>query len=156
MSLAVAGHGATWAMELSLLTPGVFTTIAELNSDLMGLSLSRPVTPVTPHQDTIDSKVTGVLQRQPLTLTVNYVHGDSTHAALRAALLAATPALRRRGFLFRGPGWSVPGTDEIIASGEVTAFEETNPVVEGPRSAQVTIEFSKAMIIDGVSYGSAA
>lgn len=156
MSLAIAGHGATWAMEMDPVgSPGAFTTIAELNSDLMGLSFSRPVTDVTPHQDTIDSSVTGVLTRDPVTITINYVFADTTHAALRTAALGATPTLRRRGFRFRGPAGT--GADgQIIASGEITTWKETNPVREGARSAEVTLVMSKAMILDGVSYGSAA
>jgi hypothetical protein len=152
MSIAVSGHGATIAVELDPTgSPGNFTVIAELNGDLTGLGLSRPETEVTPHQDTIDSWVTGSLMREPWTFTVNYIYGNNTHEALRDAILGRT----RTGFRFRGPD-GTDDTDEIIASGEVTNWNETNPVREGARSAEVTLRMSKAMIIDGVSYGSAA
>lgn len=152
MSIAVAGHGATIAMELDPTgAAGVFTTIAELNGDLTGLGLSRPETDVTPHQDDIDSWVTGVLMREPWTFSVNYVYADTTHDALRTAILDKT----RHGFRFRGPGGTTD-TDEIIASGEVTSWNETNPVREGARTAEVTLRMSKAMIIDGEEYGNAA
>jgi hypothetical protein len=152
MSLAVAGHGATIAMELDPTgSQGVFTVIAELNSDLTGLGLSRPTTDVTPHQDTIDSHVSGVLRREPWTFTVNYVYADTTHDGLRTALLTQ----ERTGFRFRGTGGTTD-TDEIIASGEVTSWNETNPVREGARTAEVTVIASKEMIVDGTSYGSAA
>lgn len=156
MSIAVAGHGATLAVELDpVASPGVFTTIAELNSDLTGLGLSRPETNVTPHEDTIDSWVTGVLMREPWTVSVNYIHGNATHDALRGFMLENDPADRRTGFRFRGPQ-GTSGVDEIIASGEVTSWNETNPVREGARTAEVTMRMSKAMKIDGVVYGQAA
>lgn len=155
MSLAVTGHGATIAMELDpSSSQGTFTVIAELASDITGLGLSRPTSDVTPHQDTIDSHVSGVLQREPWTFTVNYIHGNSTHTgtgSLRDAILNQT----RTGFRFRGKDGS-SGDDEIIASGEVTSWNENNPVREGARTAEVTIVVSKAMILDGTSYGSAA
>src|SRR5688572_23942084 len=103
MSIAVAGHGATLAIELNPSgAPGVFTVIAELNGDLTGLGLERPETEVTPHQDTIDSWVTGVLRRQPWSFTVNYIYANTTHDALRDFILART----RTGFRFRGPAGS--------------------------------------------------
>lgn len=152
MSIAVAGHGATLAIELDPVgAPGVFTTIAELNGDLTGLGLSRPVTETTPHEDDIDSHVTGVLKREPWSFTVNYIHANTTHDALREAILTQL----RMGFRFRGPG-GTDNTDEIIASGEVTAWNETNPVREGARTAEVTAVMSKAMKVDGVLYGNAA
>jgi hypothetical protein len=151
MSQAVSGHGATIAMELDPVnSQGDFTVIAELNGDINEPGLNRPWTETTPHQDTIDSGVTGRLGREPLTFGVNWIFDDVSHVALRDALIDNTFT----GFRIRGPGGSA-GNDEIIASGFVTNISVTNPVREGARSAEVTIQLSKAQIVDGVVVGTA-
>lgn len=151
MSQAVAGHGATIAMELDPVgAQGTFTTIAELNGDINEPGLTRPWTETTPHQDTIDSGVTGRLGREPLSFTVNYIFDDETHVALRDAIIDNLFT----GFRIRGPGGSA-NVDEIIASGFVTSINITNPVREGARTAEVTIQLSKAQKVDGVIVGTA-
>lgn len=151
MSQAVAGHGATIAMELDPVgAQGTFTTIAELNGDINEPGLTRPWTETTPHQDTIDSGVTGRLGREPLTFSVNYIFDDTTHVALRDAIIENLFT----GFRIRGPGGSA-NNDEIVASGFVTNISVTNPVREGARSAEVTVQLSKAQKVDGVIVGTA-
>lgn len=154
MSLAVSGHGATIAIELDpTLSPGVFTTVAELNGDITWPGLNRPATEVTPHQDTIDSHVTGRLGREPLSFTVNYVFDDETHDST-TGLQAKIIANEFFGVRLRGPNGTT-GSDEIIASGHVTAITHVDPVREGARSSQVTMVLSKAQKIDGVVVGTA-
>lgn len=151
MSQAVKGHGATIAMELDPQgAPGVFTTIAELNGDINEPGLSRPWTETTPHQDTIDSGVTGRLGREPLTFSVNWIFNDTTHVALRDAIIDN----QFTGFRILGPGGSA-GSDEIIASGFVTNIGVTNPVREGARSGEITVQLSKAQKVDGTIVGTA-
>lgn len=151
MSQAVSGHGATIAMELDPVgAQGAFTVIAELNGDINEPGLNRPWTETTPHQDTIDSGVTGRLGREPLSFTVNWIFDDETHVALRDAIVDNVFT----GFRIRGPGGSA-NTDEIVASGFVTNIGVTNPVREGARSAEVTIQLSKAQKVDGVVIGEA-
>lgn len=155
MSLAVSGHGATIAMELDPSgSPGSFTTIAELNGDIMPPGLNRPETEVTPHQDTIDSWVTGRLGREAVTFSVNFIFNDQTHdhsTGLQSMIINKT----RFGLRFLGPSGTTD-TDEIIASGEVTNFQPTAPVREGARTADVTVRLSKAQKIDGTVIGTAA
>jgi hypothetical protein len=129
---------------------GTFTVIAELNGDINEPGLNRPWTETTPHQDTIDSGVTGRLGREPLTFSINYIFDDSTHVALRDAIIDNTFT----GFRIRGPG-GTPNSDEIIASGFVTNLSVTNPVREGARSAEVTVQLSKAQKVDGTIVGTA-
>lgn len=151
MSLAVSGHGATIAMELDPVgTPGVFTVVAELNGDIQEPGLQRPWTETTPHQDTIDSGVTGRLGRDALTFTVNWIFDDTTHVGLRDAIIDNTFT----GFRVRGPGGTVD-TDEIIASGHVTNIRVTNPVREGARSGEIEVRLSKAQKVDGTIVGTA-
>lgn len=151
MSQAVSGHGATIAMELDpVAAQGVYTVIAELNGDIQEPGLNRPWTETTPHQDTIDSGVTGRLGRDPLTFTVNWIFDDTSHVALRDAIIENLFT----GFRIRGPGGSA-GVDEILASGFVTNISVTNPVREGARSGEVTVQLSKAQIVDGVVVGTA-
>jgi hypothetical protein len=151
MSQAVSGHGATIAIELDIITPGVFTVVAELNGDITWPGLNRPETEVTPHQDTIDSFVTGRLGREALSFSVNYVFDDPTHDHL-TGLQAKIIDNEFFGVRLRGPGGST-NSDEIIASGHVTAVNHMDPVREGARSAQVTIRLSKRQKIDGVFFG---
>lgn len=152
MSLAVAGHGATIAIELDpVVSPGVFTVVAELNGDIQWPGLQRPETEVTPHQDTIDSYVLGRLGREALTFSTNYVFDDSTHDHL-TGLQAKIIDNELFGVRILGPNGSA-NTDEVICSGQVQAITHVDPVREGARTAQVTIRLSKAQKIDGVLVG---
>lgn len=154
MTQAISGHGALLAMEKDPGgSPGVFTTVAELNSDL-GVGANRPETEATPHNDTIDSWVFGVLRREPWSFTVNFLFDDDTHdhlTGLQKLLYDGTTF----GMRFRGPGSTGP-TDEIIVSGQVTNMMQTNPVREGIRTAEVTFRPSGLMSVDGVAIGTVA
>lgn len=154
MSLAVAGHGASIAIEKDPTGgPGVFTEVAELNGDIQEPGYNRPWTETTPHQDTIDSGVTGRLGRDAVTFSVNFVHDNDTHDHL-TGLESKIINQERFGIRFRGPGGGA-SDDEIIASGEVISLSITNPVREGARTAEVTIRLSKEQLTDGVSVGTA-
>lgn len=149
--LAIAGHGATIAIEMDPVgAPGVFQSIGELNGDIAWPSLAVPETNVTAHNDTIDFWIPGVLMREALTFTVNYVFANAVHKKMVDSVLART----KRGFRLRGPAGSA-GTDEWIASGFIKNVGPiTHPVREGARTAQITVRFSGPMIVEGVSYGS--
>lgn len=147
--LAEVGHGASIAMELAPVVSGVFTNVGELGGDISWPSLSVPESNATAHNDNIDFWKPGVLQREALTFTVNYVNGDSVHQEFIAAVLDKVT----RGFRLRGPNGS-EGVDEWIASGFVQNIGPiVHPVREGIRTAQVTVRFSGPMIVDGVAYG---
>ncbi len=154
MSQAVAGHGATIAIELDPAgAPGVFTVISELNGDIQWPELNRPETEVTPHQDTIDDWILGRLGRGPLSFSVNYIFDDETHDHL-TGLQQKIIDNELFGVRLRGPG-GLANTDEWIASGHVQAFSQVAPVREGARSADVTVRLRKRQKIDGVSFGTA-
>ena len=153
MTNAVAGHGALIAYEADpVVSPGVFTTIAELNGDITAPGLSRGETDVTPHQDNIDSYVLGILRREALTFSVNWIFDDPTHDHLTGI----TSFIRDNttfGIRLRGPGGTA-NTDEWIMSGQIQNVGPiVNPVREGARTADVTFRASGPMIIDGVAYG---
>lgn len=152
MSQAVAGHGATIAIELDPVgSPGTFTVVAELNGDITWPELNRPETETTPHQDTIDDWVLGRLGRGPLSFSVNYIFDDSTHDA-STGLYSKIISNELFGIRMRGPG-GTDDTDEWIASGHVQAITQVAPVREGVRSSDVTIRLRKAMKIDGTIFG---
>ena len=158
MSQAVAGHGATIAVEADPTgAPGVFTTIAELNGDITWPELSRGETDVTPHQDTIDTWVLGILRRGLLTFSVNFIFDGATHDHL-TGLHEAIVLNEVRGYRLRGPAGTIAddGTDEWVASGQVQAIAQVAPVREGARTADVSVRFSGAMEIDGVPYGTSS
>lgn len=152
MTQAVAGHGALIAYEPDPVgDQGTFVTIGELNGDIVWPELSRPATDVTPHQDTIDSNVLGVIKRSPMQFSVNFIYDDATHDHL-TGMYSLIQANTFTGFRLRGPGGG-PADDEWIASGQVQAITNTAPVREGARTADITVVFSGRMIIDGVIYG---
>lgn len=153
MSLAVAGHGATIAMEQDPSgSPGVFTVIADLNGDITQPELSRPEEEVTPHDDTIDTWVLGVISRGPLTFGLNWVYDNATHDH-STGLIKAMIDNETRGFRVRGPSGTTDD-DEWIMSGQVQNVGPiTNPVKSGPRTASVTIRMSGPMKIDGTTVG---
>ena len=153
MSLAIAGHGSTIAMEADPAgAPGVFTVIADLNGDITMPELTRPEEEVTPHDDTIDSWVLGVLTRGPMTFGLNYVFDNATHDHV-AGLINAIIDNETRGFRLRGPAGTTD-TDEWIMSGKVQNVGPiTNPVRSGARQGSVTIRLSGPMIMDGVTVG---
>ena len=155
MTLAVAGHGATIAVEADPTgAPAVFTVIAELNGDIVWPELSRGETEVTPHQDNIDSWVLGIIRRGSLTFSVNFIFDGATHDHL-TGLYESMTLNETRGYRLRGPAGTVAddGTDEWILSGQVQAITQTAPVREGARTSDITIRASGPMEIDGVAYG---
>lgn len=152
MSDAIAGHGATIAMEMDpTSSPGVFTVFAELNGDIQTPELSRAESEVTPHQDKIDSWVMGVLRRGQLTGSINYIFNNATHDHL-TGMIAAIGINELRGFRLRGPA-GTDATDEWIASGRFqTVGPIVNPVREGARTAAFAVRLTGPMIIDGVVF----
>src|SRR5258706_8288974 len=112
---AVAGHGATIAIEKVGAPSGTFTSVAELNGNIQKPAISRPNTDVTAHGDTIDYHVLGVPTRAPLSFSINYVFNNGTHDHLTGmqALFWANTVF---GLRMRGPAGS-SGVDEWIMSG---------------------------------------
>lgn len=164
-AVALAGHGALYAIELPL-TPydpiaktggvpnhGTFTTIAELNATVSGLDLMRAKTESSPHNRKIDSYAfSPLLKRNEWTLSVNYIYGDDTHAALLDYLIRGVTF----GVRMRGPDATTPDVDEILASGQLLTFKEENPVREGIRTVSITFQPSGPMYIDGDLIGADA
>lgn len=155
-TLAKTGHGSTVAFEPDPSSAqGTFSVIAEQNGDLTW-GTTRGVTEVTAHNHTIDYHVPdGRLMRDTVTVPVNWVFDNATHASGATSLRGLHHAGTETGFRFRGPGGSA-GSDEWICSGYVIGVVQTNPVREGVRSAEITIQLSGPMIVDGVTVGADA
>lgn len=144
MSLrAEAGHGATWAIEMTPGT-GVYTTIAELVGDLKH-GYKRPVTESTAHTDGIDSSSLGVKQRDPIVVQGNYLYNDPTHMKLYDSFFQNT----QRGFQFLGPN----GHGQRILSGAISAIDQSNPARTGTRALNFTVIASGPEMVDGVVQG---
>lgn len=155
-TLATTGHGATIAYEQDPVgAQGTFTVVAELADDLTwGYTVG--VTEVTAHNHTIDYHVPdGRKMRDQISFTVNYVFDNATHEPSTTGLQFLFLQGTETGFRLRGPGGSA-GSDEWICSGFVTGFVQTNPVREGVRSAEVTLQLSGPQIVDGVAVGADA
>lgn len=148
MSDAIQGHGALLAVELDpVANAGVFTTVGELVGDI-SMGYNRPETEVTPHNEDIDSWIMGVLRREPIDMSVNYIYGDSVHDQLRTHIFDR----RLFGVRFLGPSAGAgTAVDEVICSGYLSNFMETNPVREGARTAEITFRASGPMIVDGAT-----
>lgn len=152
MSRAQAGHGTLIAMELTV--PAVFTTFAELNGDIEFPGINRPETEITPHNDGIDSWSLGVMHRDALKFSVNFIFDDETHDYSSGAY-GKLQSNAFVGFRVRGPGVTVGGigADEWIASGQVQSVMQKAPVRQGVRTADVTVRLSGPMIIAGAQFG---
>jgi hypothetical protein len=147
-----AGHGSLIAFELDPVgSPGVFTNCAQLNGDIMPPGLSRPATVVTAHNNGIDTKVFGVMTREAMTWTVNWLFDHATHS-FASGLGKHMTNNTRFGVRFRGPGGTTD-TDEWIMSGNLTNIKQSAPVREGARTADITYECSGPMKIEGVIVG---
>lgn len=152
MSQALAAHGTLIAIELDPVVGGTFTVIAEQTNEL-SFGFNRPSTEVTPHNDDIDSHVTGVMRRDPIVVAGNFLYANGQHDHL-TGLQKHWIDNNLFGIQWRGPSWAA-GADEIIASGHVTNFVRTSPVREGEYSFECTIMLSGAMEVDGVAVGTA-
>lgn len=163
MSLATAGNNASLAFESGTVTAGViaapvggvFSLIPELRGDILGFNGSRDFTEATPHGEDIDSGVTGPIKRKESQFTLNFDPTNAVHLAMRAAFLAPTVLLRRRGFRYWGPAGAA-GVDEVIQSGEIIGWEDKAPEGAGIREVSVTVRFSKQAKVDGVVFGTSA
>lgn len=140
---ALSGHGTLIAFQP---TPGGdFTTIAELG-DITAPGLSRNEFDATTQNEDIDSYVLGVLRREPVTISMNFIPTNTTMdhvTGLQKLIIDNTMT----GFRF-----TYPDATAIIASGQVSAFK-TNAPVDGKLSADVTVRFSGVMTIGGVTIG---
>lgn len=134
---AIGSHG-TVIEHQPALTPGVFTPVGELG-DITMPGLSRNEFDASTHNRDIDSYVTGILRRQPVTFPVFFNMGDSSHLALRDAITGKSR-----------DGWKItsPDGEEWIFSGEITAMNETAPV-DGIKTANVTIRPSGPFYLNG-------
>lgn len=149
---AVAGHGALIAIELDpVSSPGVFTTVAELNGDIVWPALTRPKSDVTAHQHQIGHNVRGVMMTEDLTWSVNYIFDDPTHS-FSSGLYKHMVDNRSFGVRLRGPGGS-SGVDEWIMSGGLTSITQTAPVREGARTSDIVFSPSGPFIIDAATVG---
>lgn len=148
---AVPGHGASLAVELDPVgSQGTFTVVGEL-ADVKPPTLMRTATETTIHNENIDSQITGVLRRDPMTFTINFIHDNTTHdhtAGIMKLLIDNTVA----GWRYRGPGGTA-GDDEWIMSGQIESFDRTVPAREGVQTADVSVRLSGPMIIDAVTIG---
>lgn len=152
MPVPQAGHGALIAVEYDAAgAQGVFTTVAQLNGDIVWPALTRPKTDITPHQANIGYSVRGVMMTEDLTFSVNYMFDDDTHN-FEAGLYGLMVTGETFGIRLRGPGGSA-GVDEWIMSGGLTNITQTAPVREGVRSADITFAPSGPFIIDGEVVG---
>lgn len=149
--MATPSHGALLAFEMDPIgSPDVFTTIGELNGDI-SVNLTRAATETPTHNRDIDIYVQGMLRRDEWPVSVNYTYGDATHQTLRAHFLNGVEFKMR----FRGRG-GLTDTDEMIATGFLTGWNQGNAVGDGVRSAEGGFRPTGEMTIDGVTYGAAA
>lgn len=141
---AKSGHGALIAWQA---TPGgAFTTIAELR-DISTPGLSRNEFDATTQNEDVDSYVLGVLRREPLAFTMNFIEDNATHDHLSGI---------QKGIIdnvMTGWRYTFPGGLVWIMSGQVQMVKASDPV-DGLQSADVAIRMSGLMSIGGVVVGS--
>lgn len=144
---AKSGHGALIAWQPS--GSGAFVTIAELR-DLTTPGLSRNEFDATTQNVDIDTYVLGVLRREALAFSMNFIEsGEPTHdhvTGIQHAIITN---------MVTGWRYSFPNGLQWIMSGQVQAIKMTDPV-DGLQSADVTIRMSGVMSIAGVVIGAGA
>ena len=149
MTLAISGHGALVA-RAPFATPGVFTTIAEVG-DIQAPGLLRNEFEALTQDKNIDAYIMGVLRRQPMTLSLNFLPSDGTHDHLTGliyALIQEPPP--NEGYKITGP----PGSGMIwIFSGQVKEVQNVKFPVDGKAAADVTIRANGKMLIGATSIG---
>lgn len=155
-----SGHYATLAFESGAVTAGAiaapvsgtFTAVPGIQGDILGFSGTRATTKFTPHGQNIGQAVTGPVERDDQSFSINFDPSVAVHVAMRAAYLANTTALRRRGWRYWGPSGAA-GSDEVIQTGEISGWKDSAPEGAGVRKVDVTITFTSPEVkIDGVIF----
>ena len=151
---AKSGHGALIAWQPS--GSGAFVTIAELR-DLTTPGLTRNEFDATTQNVDIDTYVLGVLRREPLSFSMNFIEsGEPTHDHMTGIQKAIIDNLLTGWRYTFPPVAGVPGTGLVwIMSGQVQAIKMTDPV-DGLQSADVSIRMSGVMSIGGNIIGAGA
>ena len=141
---AISGHGALIAWQPS--GSGAFVTIAELR-DLSTPGLSRSEFDATTQNVDIDTYVLGVLRREALTFSMNFIEsGEPTHDHITGIQKAIIDNL------MTGWKYTFPNGLAWIMSGQVQNIKVTDPV-DGLQSADVAIRMSGIMSIGGAVVG---
>jgi hypothetical protein len=141
---AKSGHGALVAWQPS--GSGAFVTIAELR-DLTTPGLTRNEFDATTQNVDIDTYVLGVLRREALAFSINFVEsGEPTHDHVTGIQKSIIDNM------VTGWRYSFPNGLQWIMSGQVQAIKMTDPV-DGLQSADVTIRMSGVMSIAGQVIG---
>lgn len=146
-----SSHGALLAFEADPdLNPGVYTTVAGLIGNVAPPALSRGWTELNPHNDDIDSGVSGPLRRGELSFSVYLVFDDATHS-FGAGLASLIVNKVRRKFQILRPG-GVAGDGETIFAGEVVEFAEQLPEGDNVATADIKIRATGGFTVNGVAY----
>lgn len=151
----LAGHGTLIGMECGATpTPGLFTTLAQQNGDIVWPELSRDMTEITPHNTTIDTYQLSYLKRGEITFEVNFMNGETTHNHLTGLYKMIGDNVPRGMRITENGQTPGAGISEWIMSGQVQKISKKAPVRAGVITASVTFRPSGPQIIDGVVYAS--
>jgi predicted secreted protein len=140
-----SGHGALVAVTLApVASPNVFTTIAQLTSNL-DVKSTRDSSDITPHNETNQRMlVSNIRKWDVISIEGNYIHGDTTHDGVRDLYIANTMV----GVQLTGP--SGASTDRYIMSGQFVTWQVMNPKGgANVRSFKADFQPYGAMRIDG-------
>ena len=149
MTLAISGHGAL-VQRAPVSAPQTFTTIAEVG-DIQAPGLMRNEFEALTQDKNIDAYILGVLRRQPMTLSLNFLPSDGTQdhlTGLQYACITEPPPVE--GYKIIGPS----GSGFLwIFSGQVKEVANVKFPVDGKAAADVTIRPSGKMYIGAVLIG---
>lgn len=148
----IAGHGATLAVELLPSgSPGVFTVVAEVSSDMKWPTFKRGSSETTSHTQNISRHSVGYGVWSEFSSTSNYLYDNPTHdhlTGIKWLIAHNTPC----GIRLRGPAGSA-NTDEMIVSGQWLQWEITDPNKAGaPRQVMFAFQPSGNYVNDGVLF----
>ena len=149
MTLAVSAHGTIVAVELSPVSMGIFTNIAEQGDNTPPGYMRNEFDATTQEKD-IDAYVLGVLRREQFTLALNFLPTNNTHdhlTGLYKLMIDNTVC-----------GWkivypTIAGGTIWVLSGQVQHLAPKAPV-DGKLALDATIRFSGPMKIGTTIVGS--
>lgn len=137
---ALSGHGATIKRN--------GTIIGEMG-DVTLPGLIRNEFEALTQGENIDSYILGVLRREPVQFSINFIPSAATHDHL-TGLIAA---INTEPVPYDRWDFTTPGGFSMIASGQVKAVHNIKSPVDGKLSADVEVRLSGKFIINGVSFG---
>jgi len=157
----LAAHGAT--LEIEIVTDigsGTFTRVGLVDSNI-AMGYVRATQNYSPHDlQVMEHFVSPVMDKEGLDIEGCFDPSEGTHdstTGLQAHFLGTVIVGVANIFAVRLSGrGATPPADTLVASCQLSAFNQMNEVDANCRRFRATLQFKGAMIIDGTTYEATA